>query len=314
MKMPRSKQGTHKKEFAPSTRELDALAPGGITPPLTPIAPPRERHRVNRLILTGIGSDRVFDVTLPKMPSEFPAVFSQAARAKVMATRLRAEEAFGEKKSSIREFADAEALLLDLVLQVFVAFAKEACKLAVEGVVTAGEVESECLKFLEVYVLQAGLMDDSLAPIGNREMPGYVQSRIERTDAWKKYRRLLQIAARAQAGSDKRGPGNTRTASMPRRKPDLERSRERLDLVDALASELAQVKQDTKVYCTVEGLKRKYPQFKLWTFINDAQIKELVEGEAFSPKAYAEYLVLTKYGLTSRETLKKDRRKLRNSR
>ena len=104
-----------------------------------------------------------------------------------------------------------------------------------------------------------------------------------------------------------------RNTVPPRSVPNLQISRERLDFVATLARELAVVKQETKTYCTVDALKQKYPRFTLWTVIEDSQIKELVDGEAFTPKAYAENLTLTKYGLTSRETLKKDRLKLRKA-
>ncbi|MGO9239512.1 MAG: hypothetical protein ACLQBJ_01785 [Bryobacteraceae bacterium] len=137
-------------------------------------------------------------------------------------------------------------------------------------------------------------------------------------------RRVKSIAARSKqqmckdassqsldqsATAPAKGPG----VGAPRRVPDLDSSRQRLELVDTLARELAILKQDLKGFCEVEGLKRKYPNFTLWTLIEDSQIKELVDGEAFTPKAYAEHLTLAKFGLTSRETLKKDRRKLRQA-
>lgn len=99
----------------------------------------------------------------------------------------------------------------------------------------------------------------------------------------------------------------------PRRTPDLDSSRHRLALVATLARELAIVKQEVRRFCTVDSLKRKHPKFTLWTLIEDSQVKALVDGEEFTPKAYAENLTLAKFGLTSRETLKKDRRKLRRA-
>ncbi len=99
----------------------------------------------------------------------------------------------------------------------------------------------------------------------------------------------------------------------PRRTPDLHSSRERLALVSTLARELAVVKQDLMGFCTADGLKQKHPKFTLWTLIEDSAIQALTDGEAFTPKAYAENLTLSKFGLTSRETLKKDRRKLRKA-
>jgi hypothetical protein len=96
----------------------------------------------------------------------------------------------------------------------------------------------------------------------------------------------------------------------PRRVPDLDLSRERLRLLDALATELATLKQDLAGYCTPEELKKRHPDFILWAHLNDSEVKELVDGEPFFPKRYAEALTIRKFGLTSREALKKDRQKL----
>ena len=101
--------------------------------------------------------------------------------------------------------------------------------------------------------------------------------------------------------------------ARPRRTPDLRSSRERVELANTLARELAIIKQEIAGYCTAEELKRKHPNFALWNHIEDSQVQALVDGEEFTPKAYAENLTLTKFGLTSRETLKKDRRKLRKA-
>jgi hypothetical protein len=105
----------------------------------------------------------------------------------------------------------------------------------------------------------------------------------------------------------------TANKTTPRRTPDFQSSRDRLDLVTALARELATIKQESAAYCTAEGLKQKHPEFILWKHIDEAEIKELADGIAFTPKAYAETLTLRKFGITSRETLKKDRRKLRKA-
>jgi hypothetical protein len=104
-----------------------------------------------------------------------------------------------------------------------------------------------------------------------------------------------------------------RTVNAARRTPDLEVSRERLALVDALARELATIKQELSGYCTVESLKKKHPAFTLWKHIDDRELKELIDGDAFTPKAYASRLTLRNFGITSLQTLKKDRRKLRKA-
>ena len=116
-------------------------------------------------------------------------------------------------------------------------------------------------------------------------------------------------------------PGTMRKASETqddplarrRRTPDLQSSRERLELVKVLASELATIKHDLKRYCTAETLKNQHPNFALWQHLTEAELKELVDGDSFAPKAYAENLTLRHFGLTSRETLKKDRKKLREA-
>ena len=134
---------------------------------------------------------------------------------------------------------------------------------------------------------------------------------------WQKQAKLLATATTEHVLETPTSPTDA-LATMgdtgrPRRAPDLESSRERLALVAVLARELAIIKQEVKGYCTVDGLKRNYPKFTLWTLIEDSQTKALVDGEEFTPKAYAENLTLAKFGLTSRETLKKDRRKLRKA-
>jgi hypothetical protein len=102
-------------------------------------------------------------------------------------------------------------------------------------------------------------------------------------------------------------------AKARNRGPDLKTSQDRLELCQVLSRELATIKQDVQRHCTVEGLKRRHPRFKLWEHVDDIDLKELVDGQEFMPKAYAESLVLRQYGLASRETLKKDRSKLKKA-
>ncbi len=128
-------------------------------------------------------------------------------------------------------------------------------------------------------------------------------------------------AAPAQGGGEepKRDPQRddsslgTSDPTRPRRTPDLESSLQRIELAETLARELATIKQEVKRFRTAEDLKRRYPDFTLWEHIDAVEVKDLAYGTAFTPKAYAERLALRKFGLTSRETLKKDRRKLRNA-
>jgi hypothetical protein len=118
-----------------------------------------------------------------------------------------------------------------------------------------------------------------------------------------------ELSPRGKEGSDGR-PVQPKT---PRRQPDTKSSLERLDLARKLAAELATLKQAVAGFCTPEDLKRRHPDFLLWGHLSTAEVKEIADGEAFSPKAYAESLTLRHFGLTSRETLKKDRRKLKKA-
>jgi len=99
----------------------------------------------------------------------------------------------------------------------------------------------------------------------------------------------------------------------PRRQPDIETSRKRLELVRTLSQELAKIKLRVKRHCTADSLKKEFPGSIVWEWLDDAQVKELAAGEAFSPKAYAENIVLAHYGCTNREMLNKDRKKLRKA-
>ena len=100
-------------------------------------------------------------------------------------------------------------------------------------------------------------------------------------------------------------------ARTPRRVPDVKLSRERLNVCNRLARELATIKQALKGYVTPEALRKKYPDLALWEHLADTDLTELIGGTEFTPKAYAENLTLRAFGITSRETLKKDRQKVR---
>jgi hypothetical protein len=96
------------------------------------------------------------------------------------------------------------------------------------------------------------------------------------------------------------------------RGPDLEASRKRIALEEQLRGELASLFAAGKRFVTLPQLKQKFAGFRIWTMLSEREQNELVT-EKFNPKAYARSLVLRVEGLTSPETLKKDRRKLRNA-
>lgn len=95
------------------------------------------------------------------------------------------------------------------------------------------------------------------------------------------------------------------------RGPDLETSRERVQLEDKLRSELAMIAARTKKYLTLEQLKRDLPDSELWKLLSLQEQRELL-SEPIRPKVYARFLAARKYGVTP-HALKKDRHKLRST-
>jgi hypothetical protein len=161
-------------------------------------------NKSNRAIERHLGSDEVAYIKVPRMTYEFPPDFPELARRKIAAGRLRAERALEEKRHSIRDFTNAETLLLQFILQIFIAFVKEGHKLGMQGQLTAANFESESMKFLRCYALQAGLMDGYLgrAIDGHTPIPEDVLNKIECSDQWEMYRQLLQEVADTQADDE----------------------------------------------------------------------------------------------------------------
>jgi hypothetical protein len=116
---------------------------------------------------------------------------------------------------------------------------------------------------------------------------------------------MLDLAGGAQAGQ---APGSH--ASRQGRGPKLEISRRRVELEDKLRSELATVHFELRQPTSLAELRKKFPDFQIWRRLSGPEQESLL-NEAFKPKAYAKRLVLQEFGLTSEETLKKDRKKLR---
>ena len=94
-----------------------------------------------------------------------------------------------------------------------------------------------------------------------------------------------------------------------RRGPDIQTSRDRLDLLDKFMGELTTIHQQRHKF-HLGALKQKYPDFELWKVVPLTEQVELIT-EDFIPKAYAKTLVRRKYGLRSDAVFKKDRNKLK---
>ena len=99
------------------------------------------------------------------------------------------------------------------------------------------------------------------------------------------------------------------------RGPDKKKHKARVDFEDSLISELASVRDRLgDSASTLEGLRERFPNYKLWTLLAGAEQAELLERE-FKPKVYARTLTARKFGVgkeaikKSRQILKRDARK-----
>jgi hypothetical protein len=157
----RAKQQIHEEALAEITGlgermpELSSNALSGETLPAPPVRVARAlsgstgfgalTRRSTRAIKLGFASNQVVDIVVPKMTYEFPAYFPETARRKVLAARLRAEDTLKEKRGGVTDFEIAEGLVCEFILEVFKAFVKEAHRLGMQELLTAAQLESECL-------------------------------------------------------------------------------------------------------------------------------------------------------------------------
>ena len=118
-------------------------------------------------------------------------------------------------------------------------------------------------------------------------------------------RQMLDLAVQTQPGQVPRS-----RASRRDRGPNLEICRQRIELEDNLRGELATVVLELRQPTSLSELQKKFPDFQIWRQLSVPEQESLL-NEPFKPKAYAQRLVLRYFGLTSEETLKKDRKKLR---
>lgn len=173
------------KDCAPSATCSSVQAEPVKRVPVSRVPPPPR-------YLGGISPPQAPIVTIPKIAIEYPGDFSQAARSRIFREQVRAGDALDQKRSSIRSTEDLKAAQLSLILQVFAAFAKEACDLGRQGTWAAERCGSECLTVLLHCARVVRLTREGT-------IPDDVQSTIERSDKWKEYRQLILEVADKQA-------------------------------------------------------------------------------------------------------------------
>lgn len=99
----------------------------------------------------------------------------------------------------------------------------------------------------------------------------------------------------------------------PRRQPDVTLSKKRVEFEDSIATELATVKLGLNRAWTLEDLKQRHRTFQVWNWLNEVELNEIIKSRRFLPKARAKRITMQAFGLTSPETLKKDRQKVRHA-
>ena len=128
-----------------------------------------------------------------------------------------------------------------------------------------------------------------------------IAQEARRSDEWLKLCEEVERAAAPKSATGKRERG-----------PDYAKSRARVELEDTLRSELGKIKSRTAHHTSLDQLRKDFPAFELWKLLSPKEQQELLADE-FKPRAYARTLVANKFGLTSLETIKKDRQKLRRN-
>lgn len=114
-----------------------------------------------------------------------------------------------------------------------------------------------------------------------------------------------------ESSGDRTAPANRR-----HRGPDLEKSRERIELVSRLRGELTRIIRQTNVaaFTGPADLKQSYPDFALWKLVSPEQFWSDLCSEEFRFRRYADALVCQQYQLIDVSSLNKDRAKLRRAR
>jgi hypothetical protein len=223
------------------------------------------------------------------------------------------------------------------IVRVVLIFARQLFVLVKQGAVPMDRVDSEVYDFRRRLTIQAwdeqgrdqhGRKSLRMAENHSGQLRVEVDRAFAEMPEWRQYKEEFRAFAQAlvvpspvavgnSTSTAEGGPAGSPPAAKPnktpRRSPDLQTSKKRLALQDALASELATIKMPVQKFCDAEALKREFPDFELWNYINETEIQELADGEKFTPKAFAGNIALRTFGGTSPETLKKDRRKLRKA-
>ncbi|OFV95127.1 MAG: hypothetical protein A3F68_10675 [Acidobacteria bacterium RIFCSPLOWO2_12_FULL_54_10] len=102
-----------------------------------------------------------------------------------------------------------------------------------------------------------------------------------------------------------------RNAIARERGPDLDKHRERVDLEDKLRSELSAIAEilGTDALLETNNLRKRFPTYKLWEILSEAEQQELLTVE-FKPRKYARSLTGRRFSV-GEESIKKSRQKLR---
>jgi len=134
------------------------------------------------------------ELRIPRVDCVLSEDFPDSAQKRFFAEQVRAIEFLEEGKSSVHSKKEADALLVNFILRLFAAFVREASKLGTSGLWTGMRFQSECLDFLEQRASEACFKLDGIIRTD-------VQTTIEHSTQWKRYRQLLRKIAILQSRS-----------------------------------------------------------------------------------------------------------------
>lgn len=185
---------------------VSSLAPGSSkneSPENLPTAPRRisQAPRAGTILSGHAPAPRPIVIT-PKINISYAEDIPELIRKRVFRERIRAIDSFDEKKISVKSDSDVEKLQLEVILNLFSVFEKEAFELAATAGWTGERYELECLSVLEQCGSGAGLTR-------GKRIPADLQMIIEQSEHWKKYRGHLRDIADAQAAESPPGVEST---------------------------------------------------------------------------------------------------------
>ena len=216
-----------------------------------------------------------------KGANEYPEEFSQQARARIEAERLKARKQLKQRRNQVPwsggylpRPAD-EKNLRKYILRVFLVVAQEMCKLGLQGLWTVDRIRLEAEEFLRKFAIKA-YSDEGYDKQG-RKLPeiidnwGSIKEEVWRafkeSAEWQQFERKLLAVAEQQARRSPQSSGEAKAQTL-----------ERLEVGEvALAAQRAPTSKKKRQFKGFEGLPKK-PETETERLIDAARLTERQHG------------------------------------